>query len=142
MTATGYAGPLDIEMEFRRELKLFFSNIVSVAIWGLLAYRIMPNWEYLVSDVANSGAWVVAFIYHLIYGAIIGCGAVVSALILKKFHKRNNLYFSCVIALICSIGVDILFHFINANSMELPGVTTILLIASISLNLLTSKEIV
>ena len=51
---------------------------------GVITYRVLPSWQALTGDVGADGAWVVAILFHVIYGTSIGVGNIISFISQKQ----------------------------------------------------------
>ncbi|SHJ96065.1 hypothetical protein SAMN02745165_03629 [Malonomonas rubra DSM 5091] len=129
-------------MKYNKELKLVLFSLVAVVIVCPIIYRFLPNWEGLVGDVGESGAWIVTIIYHTVYGLFVGAGTLASSLVLKKINRTNSLPLAVVAAILSAVFLDVLFIYIKANTIGFAGAVAILLAMSFTLNFVLSRKAV
>lgn len=89
-------------------LKIFAVSLLVSVVVGPVAQRLLPGWSALAEDVGPGGAWFASIMYHIVYGIIIGVGAVLAGYLVARSRRimslGNTAIATAVTVLIFDVG--------------------------------------
>jgi len=110
--------------------KMLSLSFAVTIILGIAIHRAFSDWQALVNDVGDDGAWIVSIVYYSIYGVLISIGTLLSAITLSRINKRLHRISVCAAALISIVILEIFLKARLAHNTHIFWEIVALLISS------------